>query len=80
VKSDHPGISVDEGLEDTRLLPTIRGAGPKTFFRSPSIANKKASQQKSPAEGRALSSERFWESVLVSTPEVVFRTPHTNET
>ena len=37
-------------------------------------------QQKSPAEGRALSSERFWESVLVSTPEVVSRTPHTRET
>jgi hypothetical protein len=27
-----------------------------------------------------LSSERFWESVLVSTPEVVSRTPHTRET
>jgi hypothetical protein len=25
-----------------------------------------------------LESERFWESVLVSTPEVVFRTPHTH--
>ena len=36
-------------------------------------------QQKSPAEGRALSLERFWESFLVSTPEVVFRTPHTKK-
>ena len=35
MKSDLSGISVDEGLEDTRLLPTIRGAGPKNFFRSP---------------------------------------------
>jgi hypothetical protein len=40
VKSDHSGISVDEGLEDTRLLPTIRGAGPKNFFRNPYLFNK----------------------------------------
>ena len=35
-------------------------------------ANKKAP----PKAG--LEPERFWESVLVSTPEVVFRTPHTH--
>ena len=39
MKSDHSCISVDEGLEDTRLLPTIRGAGPKIFFRSPYVTS-----------------------------------------
>ena len=52
-----------EAAEEKTEFDVIRASAP---------ANKKAPPKAGPEP------ERFWESVLVSTPEVVSRTPHTH--